>query len=394
MQEFYKKALVALILVLIVDALTAYLCIYLSYPTTTLVPHGRGGIHWRLVTTTDAVQGGTSTIRILDSGQQSLRFEFRLTSVAPLPFVSTELLLEDGQDNVVPVDLSKYTIITFVAKCAPTNLLLFTMPVFDPSISKPGEFQTYPSPGNYFSCSEKGTPVSLDLTRLTIPPWWFDQFKVDPSRQSYKLDQVAKFVFGASHRSPRELDSHVEISEITLRGRDYRYIAGLAIILVISCVAFGIWFLRAHSRALAASLESHLKNDLPFFAYRQLTLEPFKDKEKAAILQFMAANFTDPELDLDSVVARIGANREKINEILKRELGMTFTPYINKLRLTEAARLLTDKTGKPIGEIAYSVGYANASYFTKLFKEEYGCTPKAFRALATQPNEEEPVGPP
>jgi AraC-like DNA-binding protein len=124
-----------------------------------------------------------------------------------------------------------------------------------------------------------------------------------------------------------------------------------------------------------------------------LTLEPFKDKEKAAILQFIAANFTNPELDLDSVAARIGANREKIKEILKRELGMTFNRYLNKLRLTEAARLLTDKTETPIAEIAYAVGYANASYFNKLFKEEYGCTPKALRALATQPDEQDPAGP-
>jgi AraC-like DNA-binding protein len=66
------------------------------------------------------------------------------------------------------------------------------------------------------------------------------------------------------------------------------------------------------------------------------------------------------------------------------ELGMTFTRYLNKLRLTEAARMLTDKTGQPIADIAYSVGYANPSYFNKRFKEEYGCTPMAFRAVATQ----------
>jgi AraC-like DNA-binding protein len=210
--------------------------------------------------------------------------------------------------------------------------------------------------------------------------------KIDPSRQSYSLDQVSKFVFGVSAQSPRDLDSHVEISELTLHGRDYRYIVGLAIFLGIVCGAFGIWFLRAHSRALAASLNSHLRNDLPFVAYRQLTLEPFKDKEKAAILQFIATNYTNPELDMDCVAARIGANREKIKEILKMELGMTFTRYLNKLRLTEAARLLRDKAGEPVAEIAYSVGYANVSYFNKLFKEEFGCTPKAFRALATQPD--------
>jgi AraC-like DNA-binding protein len=58
--------------------------------------------------------------------------------------------------------------------------------------------------------------------------------------------------------------------------------------------------------------------------------------------------------------------------------------------------LLTDKDGKPIAEIAYAVGYANVSYFNKLFKEEYGCTPKAFRSLATQPKApsgHDPAGP-
>jgi AraC-like DNA-binding protein len=385
MQEFYKKALVALILLLIVDALIACFCIYQSYPSASLIPQERGGVHWRMGTMTDAVLGGTSTIRILESGQQSLRFDFRITRAAIYPFVGAELLLEDRQGKAVPADLSRYTTVTFVAKCAPANSLLFSMPTFDASISKPGEILTYPPPQTYFSCSEKGTSVSLDLTHLTIPPWWFAALKVDPSRQSYNLGQVAKFVFGVSHQSPRELDSHVEISEFTLHGRDYRYIVALAVILVIGWGAFGLWFIRAHSRALVASLDSHVKDDLPIVAYRQLTLEPFKDKEKAAILQFIATHYTNSELDMDSVAARIGADRERINEILKMELGMTFTGYVNKLRLTEAARLLTDKTGKPIAEIAYSVGYANASYFNKLFKEEYGCTPKAFRSLATQP---------
>jgi AraC-like DNA-binding protein len=54
------------------------------------------------------------------------------------------------------------------------------------------------------------------------------------------------------------------------------------------------------------------------------------------------------------------------------------------LRLTEAARLLNEKSSATVAEVAYSVGYANVSYFNKLFKEEYGCTPKAFRTLAPQ----------
>jgi AraC-like DNA-binding protein len=385
MQEFYKKALVALIFLLMADALTAWFCIDRSYLSAPLIPQGRGGVRWRALASTDAILGGTSTIRILEAGRPSLRFDFRITRAATYPFVAAELLLEDGRGHAVPADLSRYTTATFVATCAPANSLLFSMPTFDASISKPGLFHTYPSPLTYFSCSESGTPVSLDLTRLTIPAWWFDQSKVDPSRQSYDLGQVAKFVFGISHRSPRDVDSHVEISEFTLHGRDGRYLVALAVIMVIGSIVFGAWFLRARLRALVAGLDSRLQNDVRFVAYRQLTLEPFKDKEKAAILQFIGAHYTNPDLDMASVAARVGADRGKINDILKMELGMTFTGYVNQLRLTEAARLLTEQDDKPIADVAYAVGYANVSYFNKLFKEEYGCTPKALRSLATRP---------
>ena len=380
MQEFYKKALVALILVLAADAPIAWFCIRQSHPSASLIPRERGDVHWRPAVTTDAILGGTSAIRIVEPGRQSLRFDFRITPAATYPYVGAELVLEDGQGNAVPADLSKYTTVTFVARCEPANSLLFSVSTFAPGISTPGMFHTYPSPLTYFSCSERGTPVSLDLTRLTIPPWWFQASKVDPSRQSYDLGRVARFVFGISPKSPREVDSRVEIGEFTLHGRDDRWVLALAVILATGWGAFAAWFLRAHSRALVAGLDAQLQDDRHIVAYRQLTLEPFKDKEKAAVLQYIGTHYMDPDLDMGKATVRIGADREKINEILKTELGMTFTGYVNQLRLTEAARLLADKPGMPIADVAFSVGYANVSYFNKLFKEEYGCTPKAFRS--------------
>jgi AraC-like DNA-binding protein len=383
MQEFYKRALLALIALLVADALIAWFCIDRSVLRAGLLPQERGGLHWRSGVTTDAILGGTSTIQVHQNGQ-SLRFDFRMTRATQYPYVAAELHLTDAQGRPALADLTRYTSATFVATCAPANSLLFSTPIFDPGVSTPGRFHTYPSPAAFFSCSERGTPVSLDLTRMTVPTWWIEQMKVDPSRQSYPLSQVAKFVFGTSHHSPRELDARVEIADLALHGRDDRYIVALAVILVAGLGLFGAWFLRAHARALAASLATRLKEDMPFVAYRQLTLEPFRDKEKAAILQYIGSNFSNPELDIGSVVARIGVGREKINAVLKSELGMTFTAYVNKLRLTEAARLLAMKDGQPISDIAYAVGYASVSYFNKLFKEEYDCTPKAFRGLATQ----------
>jgi AraC-like DNA-binding protein len=295
------------------------------------------------------------------------------------------MVFEDGNGNAVPVDLSKYDTLSFTAKCNPLNILIFALPTFDATVSKPGDYLTYPSPLTFFSCDEKGVPVSLDLTRLTIPQWWYERMHLDLSHQSYKLNQVAKFVFGISQQSPRDRDSRVEISKLTLHGRDYRYLAALAVILVSSWCAFAFWFFRAHARELAASLDAKLRKDLPLVAYRQLTLEPFKDKEKAAVLRFIATNYTNSELDLESVVAGTGTNRNKVNDFLKAELGMTFTTYLKKLRLTESARLLTENPAATVAEVAYSVGYSNVSYFNKLFKEEYGCTPKTFRTVTGRP---------
>ncbi|SFV17650.1 helix-turn-helix domain-containing protein [Pseudoduganella namucuonensis] len=384
MQEFYKKALVALIFLVLTNALLACLFIYQSFLTLSVLGPYSNGDRWRYVGNTDAASGGGSSVRFDKVGDNRLAYAFSLKGTSQFPFAAAEMWRYDRKENLAQIDLSKYSTISFVAKCAPANTLMFGLNTFDDKISKPGEFLTYRSPQTYFSCNETGMPVSLDLTRLTIPDWWFGVHKSDLAHHEYDLKKVAKIAFGSTVHSPQKVDVRVEISELTAHGRDYRYIGALAVIVLASFSAFGLWFFRAHARALMASVDSNLTKDLTLVAYRQLTLEPYKDKEKGAILRYISTNYTDADLDLPGVVSATGTNRNKVNEVLRTELGMTFATYLNKLRLTEAARLLAEKNGAAVAEIAYTVGYANVPYFNKLFKEQYGCTPKAFRSLSAR----------
>ena len=385
MQNFYRKALVAFVLLLIADALIACFCIDQSYLSASLIPWKQGAARWHVAAVTDAPFGGASTVRIQEAARQSLGFDFKLSGAIANPWAWAALLIDGEDGKPGSADLSRYSTVTFLAKCEPANSLILNVTTVDESVTKPGVKRTYLPVMTYFSCNGRGTPVSLDLTRLTIPGWWYEAENVDIARRSYKLDRVVKLEFGASQYSPRERDSHVEISDLTLHGRDHRYIVALAAVLVIGWIAFGLWFFRAQSRALIAKVNSRLKKDRSIVAYRQLTVEPFADKEKAAILRFIATHYANSGLDLDGVAAGTGANRGKINDVLKTELGMTLTSYLKKLRLTEAARLLTDKSGATVAEIAHSVGYANSSYFNKVFKEEYGCSPREFRNLTSRP---------
>ena len=384
MHDFYKRALIALLLLVAADALLAGLFMYRSYPTFSLLPAQRDDVRWHYRTYSDQATAGTSSVRMPAPSRERMRFDFKLTNKAPYPYASAELVLDDQRGKQAHLDWSKYTTISFLAKCSPANTMSLVISTFDPKISTLGKPETYRSPGTYFSCNEQGVPVSLDMTRFTMPEWWFTQMKLDFSEQGYTLDRVSKIVFGTAPYSRRDIDSYFEVSELTLRGRDYRYPAALAALVLASWLGFALWFFRGQARALIANRDTQIHKDLPLVAYRQLTLEPFKDKEKASVLRFIATNYTDQCLDLDGVVAGTGANRNKVNEVLKAELGMTFTSYLNKLRLTEAARLLAEQNSAAVAEIAYSVGYGNVSYFNRLFKEEYGCTPKAFRAMSAQ----------
>ena len=385
MQAFYKKALLALISLVLADALLAAVCMHLSYLSLNVLAPQRSGTHWEIFGNSDALRGGTSSVRIHDSSREQLRFTLHRASQNEYPYAAVDLVLRDARNALAQVDWSRYSSASFVAKCNPANSLQFVLLTFDDKISKPGQFHTYRMPQTVFPCRDDAAPVSVDLTRMIIPEWWIAANHLELTHQDYNLDKVAKVSFGTSFASPLDIDAQVEISELTLHGRDYRYIGALVGLLLAGWGAFAAWFFRAHTRALVVSLEAQIRKDLPLVAYRQLTLEPFKDKEKAAVLRFIANNYTEAQLDLESVVDATGVNRGKVNDLLRAELGLTFTGYVNKLRLTEASRLLTEQSGAAIAEIAYAVGYGNVSYFNKLFREEYGCTPKAFRTLAIQP---------
>ena len=278
MQHFHKKALLGFVLLLIVDALIACFCIYQSHPSYQLIPRKNGEVRWHVAAITDVSYGGASAVRIHDSPQDSLSFALKLSSAFQYPWASAAILFDGADGKPASVDLSKYSTVTFLAKCKPANSLLLHITTVNEHVKYGPAKPAYVPVTTYFSCNEKGTPVSLDLTRLSIPGWWYEAEKIDISHRSYKLNQVTKWEFGGSQYSPRDLETHVEISELNLHGRDDRYLIALAAILMAGWLAFGIWFYRAQSRALIAQLDSRLKKDLSFVAYRQLTVEPFEDE--------------------------------------------------------------------------------------------------------------------
>lgn len=83
------------------------------------------------------------------------------------------------------------------------------------------------------------------------------------------------------------------------------------------------------------------------------------------------------------LAAQLGISQGYFSQIVKREMGKSYSELILERRLKEARNLLkyTDCT---VGEIAEKTGYSDYYYFTKTFKKLTGMSPSEYRKSECQ----------
>ncbi len=88
-------------------------------------------------------------------------------------------------------------------------------------------------------------------------------------------------------------------------------------------------------------------------------------------------NFRNP-IKLSAQAERYGFNEKYIGRLFKSTTDVSFTQYVNRLRLNHAKNLLMSSE-KSIIEVAMDSGFENVTYFNRCFKRELGLTPTEFR---------------
>lgn len=85
---------------------------------------------------------------------------------------------------------------------------------------------------------------------------------------------------------------------------------------------------------------------------------------------------------IQDLVKEFHFQEDYFNRLIKSRTDMTYSEYVQQIRLEHAERLLltTDRT---VDEIVRSVGYQNKGYFYKIFRGKYGVTPAEYRKKGT-----------
>ncbi len=108
--------------------------------------------------------------------------------------------------------------------------------------------------------------------------------------------------------------------------------------------------------------------------------------DEVQILESMVSyisRFYAEKIRLTDIAAAGKVGRSKCCQIFKSYLNLSPIDFLNSYRLSVSRDLLITTPFK-VSVIAASCGFSHQSYYTRIFREKYGCTPNAYRVQNTE----------
>ncbi len=90
-------------------------------------------------------------------------------------------------------------------------------------------------------------------------------------------------------------------------------------------------------------------------------------------------NLANENFQISDLAKHLYCSRTQVYRKLKVALGTSFTDLVKEMKVDRAKSLIA-KTDQSITEISQQLGFRDASYFTRVFKQITGKTPSAFRS--------------
>ena len=95
------------------------------------------------------------------------------------------------------------------------------------------------------------------------------------------------------------------------------------------------------------------------------------------VVQYIQSNYNS-ELRLEILANIFGYNSAYLGKVFHQYTGENFNNYLDRIRITEAKRLLA-QDGYKVYEVAEMVGYTNINYFHNKFKKYVGISPLNYK---------------
>ncbi len=113
-------------------------------------------------------------------------------------------------------------------------------------------------------------------------------------------------------------------------------------------------------------------------ARRSTELMAVADEDVVRALRYIEAN-ARRAVPVDEVCEAAAASRRTLQRKMQAMLGRTLRGEIRRARIDRAQRLLRE-TDPAVAQVARQCGFRHVPHFCRVFRNEVGCTPSAYRA--------------
>ena len=97
------------------------------------------------------------------------------------------------------------------------------------------------------------------------------------------------------------------------------------------------------------------------------------------VLEYVEDHYSE-HINLSDLCREMNFSLPYISMLFRKTMGMTFQHYLQKVRIEQSCRLLTE-TDEKITHIANNVGYDDIKFFGKIFKSIMNMPPREFRKM-------------
>lgn len=97
------------------------------------------------------------------------------------------------------------------------------------------------------------------------------------------------------------------------------------------------------------------------------------------ILDFCHGSYKNPELSLQSLADGLHLSKHYISHLFSQKIKMSFSDYINSLRISEACKMMDRNSRRAVSDVAYEVGFGSIRTFNRAFIKHVGKSPSDYR---------------
>ena len=120
------------------------------------------------------------------------------------------------------------------------------------------------------------------------------------------------------------------------------------------------------------------KNAADIVSASECTFSDADEKFLVKLDKFIEEHISNEKLNAQMCIEHTCLGRATFYKKIKELTGLGIMEYVTRKRLSIAVYLLT-KTQLQISEIAHKIGYPDNQYFSKVFKQNFGMSPREYR---------------